>query len=185
VRSALCSISALQDEQWLLPAVYLPLKRPAWTAVHGRQQPSRHRQRLVVPVPNHDLQIRQWLIRIQETRHVETPVGSAEGPAQESGAASWGIRSLRKPTGSNAARSRLLPVQRIILRAYVFHPRQDVLDALAHPSSSGRRRTEAKTTCTQQVADQFLWLRNWHIAAYPLTIYFTVKPKATPCDPGN
>jgi hypothetical protein len=36
-------------------------------------------------------------------------VDTAGGPAQESGAASWGIRSLREPTGFCAACSLLLP----------------------------------------------------------------------------
>jgi hypothetical protein len=98
------------------------------------------------------------------------PVDTAEGPAQEPGAASWDIRSLREPAGLVMACSLLL--QRIILPAYTFHPRQDVLDALANLPPTGRRRTDVRTTGTQQVADQVFWLRNWHIAAYPLTICF-------------
>jgi hypothetical protein len=70
-------------------------------------------------------------------------VDTAEGPAQESGAASWSIRWLRDPTGFNATCCLLLPPQQIILRAYTLHPlTAATLCSLATLPFSGRRRTE-------------------------------------------
>jgi hypothetical protein len=44
--------------------------------------------------------------------------------------------------------------------------------SLANLPPTGRRRTEGRTTGSRRAQDQFLWLRKWHIAAYPLTICF-------------
>jgi hypothetical protein len=85
---------------------------------------------------------------------------TAEGPAQESGAASWRIRSLREPTDFRVARSLLLPFQRIILRAYTFHPHRSQALHARQPSSSARRRTETRTIGSRQVRDQFCGYEN-------------------------
>jgi len=49
-------------------------------------------------------------------------VDTAEGPAQESGAASWGIRSLREPAGFTGACPLPLPFQQIILQLNKLQP---------------------------------------------------------------
>jgi hypothetical protein len=69
----------------------------------------------------------------------DPPVDTAEGPAQESGAASWGIRSLRHPTGFNAACCFPLPSQQIILRAFRPNPHRGQSLLAHHPSTQGQK----------------------------------------------
>jgi hypothetical protein len=66
-------------------------------------------------------------------------VDTVEGQAQESGAASGGIRSLREPTGFNAACCFPLPSQQIILRAFRPNPHRGQSLLAHHPSTQGQK----------------------------------------------
>jgi len=72
------------------------------------------------------------------------PVDMVERPAKESGAASWGIRSLREPTGFSAACFLLFPFHRIIFRLDKLHPHRSQPLLARQPSSHGHKANGGK-----------------------------------------